>query len=132
MQELNKFRITERDELGQAHNGENTYRYISAVLKSGKSCLLTWANPRKKVSLVMLFTLLPVVPKDNLLRLGINSTDLFVSVMGKGAWSFRLEGTNINKNYLAEKLGLRYAGIENDLFNLINGIRNNIKGQLEG
>lgn len=109
----------DKDEYGEIINGENTYKEIARVLNVVGTCLIGWTNELGS-HYDILFVNKTVIFGKNIQR-GIKATDLFVSIMGIGAFGFKIENKKYG-DYIAEKLNLgNYETVEK-LAGLINGV----------
>ena len=106
-------------------NSEETYKYIAKELSSGtikkpQSYLLAWADNRGTM-LTMLLAISPKFAFENRLNFqhGTRFDDLFVSVIGYGAFGFEITDEAIHPAYFEEKLGI----YSQELADFINGVR---------
>lgn len=111
------------DEYGEVINGEKTYKEIAYQLKSGKSIIIGWTD-ENYTHYDVLFSL--NVEKEGNLQHGLRWTDLFVSIIGIGAFGFVVDGSK-NSGYIGEKLNLGNNITTEKLTELINGIIENLK-----
>ena len=109
----------DKDEYGEIINGENTYKEIARVLKFVGTCLIGWTEELGG-HYDILFVNKTIVYGTNIQR-GIKATDLFVSIMGKGAFGFKTESKKYS-DYIAEKLNLSDDETAEKLAVLINGV----------
>lgn len=109
----------DKDEYGEIINGENTYNEIARTLNVLGTCLIGWTD-ELCVHYDILFVNKTVIFGTNIQR-GIKATDLFVSIMGKGAFGFKTENKKYG-DYIAEKLNLSDSDTSEKLAELINGV----------
>ncbi len=107
---------------GEIINGEETYHDISVQLKLGGNMLIGWTD-EEGTHFDILFAY-KVSFSGNNFQGGIRpATDLFVSIMRKGAFAFDVENENTHYGYYAEKLFLGDDISSKKLGELINGIK---------
>ena len=112
-----------KDLYGEVINGENTYKEIAYLLKSGHSVIIGWTD-EKYTHYDILFSL--NVVKEGILQGGLRWNDLFVSIMRIGCFGF-LTDSKKESGYIGEKLGLGDNITTEKLTDLINGIIENLK-----
>lgn len=112
-----------KDQYGEIINGENTYKKIAYLLKSGHSVIIGWTD-EEHTHYDILFNL--NVVKEGTLQGGLRWNDLFVSIMRKGCFGFLTDGQK-ESGYVGEKLGLGNNVTTEKLTKLINGIIKNLK-----
>lgn len=106
-------------------NSEETYKYIAKELSSGtikkpQSYLLAWSDNRGTM-ITILLTTSPKFTFENRLDFqhGVRFDDLFVSIIGYGAFGFEIIDEPIHPEYLKEKLSI----YSQELADFINGVR---------
>lgn len=111
---------TEYDEI---INGEDTYKEIADKLKTEKTVLVGWTD-EIATHYDFLFSLGAYKEIDNYVQGGLRKTDLFVSVMKKGAFGFEINNSEKSSGYITEKLFLqeRINETTEKVADLINGI----------
>ncbi len=91
------------DEWCDIVNGDNTYRQITVDLNTHSSVIVGWTDGRSTHHDV-LFTLRPA--QHGSLQGGLRGpTYLFVSIMRRGCFGFRVAERELHPRYIAEKLG---------------------------
>lgn len=115
------------DEYGEVLNSPETYLDIATLLSKGANCFVGWTDEAGS-HFDILFTALPVmIPTDNkkTIQGGLRpGSDLFVSIMRKGAFGFEINHTLTSAGYYADKLTLNDNGETADkLAELINGVK---------
>jgi len=111
-----------KDEYGEVINGKNTYTEIANDLKEvGKSVLIGWTD-QNSTHFDILFTFQPKVEGTNI-QGGVRGTDLFVSIMRRGAFGFEIANEDTHESYYDEKLGGGLGSTAEKLAELINEIK---------
>ena len=115
------------DEFGEAVNSQDTYDFIANILwVDCNSIIIGWTDGEGS-HYDILFTLGAETNNENrkTIQGGLKpATDLFVSVMRKGAFAFEINNRWTSPQYFAEKLTLGGAGSTAEkLAELINGIK---------
>ncbi len=105
------------DEYGEIINHEATYKAIAARLNEGWSVIIGWTDQRM-THYDILFNLRAA--RIGHLQRGLNGRELFVSIIGFGAFGFDLNNSDRVGGYISEKLGIK--GSENEINELINGV----------
>lgn len=113
----------DKDTYGEVINGENTYKEIAYLLKSGRSVIIGWTD-EDYTHYDILFSL--NVIKEGTLQGGLRWNDLFVSIMRIGSFGFLIDSKK-DSGYIGEKLGLGDNITTNKLTDLINGIIERLK-----
>lgn len=127
----------DHDEYGEITNGENTFREIATQLAMGDAVLIGWTDGRgthfdflfkyrAAANAAQTFggAIVAGVFLSNNFQGGIRPSDLFVSIMRKGAFGFELRDTNTNWGYYDEKLGGGLGEVTGQaVADLINGIK---------
>ena len=112
------------DEYGEVINGELTYKGIAEEL-AGNAVIVGWSDGNG-MHFDILFTL-HASRYGNQIQGGIKPpSDLFVSIMGWGAFAFEIDEADTHPGYYEEKLGnLASFGeaTSGALAELINGVR---------
>lgn len=115
------------DEYGEVTNSQGTFIGIANDLNVHGSVVIGWTDG-DGTHFDILFVAFPEQHGD--LQGGLRgSTDLFVSIMRKGAFGFLSDRTGTHPSYVAEKLGLseyRASSTVEKLTDLINGVRHAI------
>lgn len=111
-----------KDTYGEILNSADTYREIAYACLYQKSVLIGWTD-EQMTHLDILFTYKPTFEGANH-QGGIKPTDLFVSVMRRGAFGFERAETSTHSGYINEKLGGGLGSTAEKLAELINGVRN--------
>lgn len=108
-----------KDEYGEIINGYDTVKAISDKLKKGQAVIIGWTD-EKYTHFDLLFNY--NTHKEGLLQRGLRGNELFVSVIGLGAFGFDVKAReeDIHSGYIAEKLNVR--GKADKLGELINDI----------
>ena len=111
---------TEYDEI---INGEDTYKEIADKLKTEKTVLVGWTD-ELSTHYDFLFSLGAYKEINNYIQGGLRKTDLFVSVMRKGAFGFEINNNIKSPSYIGEKLFWDKKADETTekVADLINGI----------
>lgn len=101
-------------------NSKKLYQDIVSKLACAGTCLVGWSDKRG-THLDILFSI--IIPFNSLgeHRCGIQASDLFVSVMGVGAFGFEISDQNTHPAYYSEKLNFGCSSKE--LADLINGVK---------
>lgn len=108
-----------KDIYNQIINGEDTYKKIAKILASGKSVIINWTD-EEYTALDLIFSFNTEQEEDNYLQRGLLSCDLFISVIGSGAFGFNIYNEHSNE-YLTEKLNVSIPN--GKLAELINNIQ---------
>ena len=109
------------DVYGDVVNGYNTYREIADLLVTGKRILIGWSD-EDALHYDILFSMGAI--RFGNMQGGIESTNLFVSIMRKGSFGFSVLNNDTHHNYYAEKL---FLGSESEkVGELINGVKKQI------
>lgn len=115
------------DEYGEIINGELTYKTISNKLLAKGDCLIGWSN-ESGLHYDILFMYQTTFAGANI-QGGIRPTDLFISIMRKGAFGFEINNQEKRPEYIAEKLFIHNEFTAKKLAELINGVIKQIKEQ---
>ena len=102
------------DEYGCVLNGPETYNGIAALLREHGSCIVPWTD-EEGTQFDILFNVFRVPEQMvshglGLIQGGLNSRDLFISIMRVGAFAFEREKTDTHASYYAEKLRIPAGG----------------------
>ena len=100
-------------------NDRETYREIAENLQRC-NVLIGWTD-EQGTHFDILFT--KHVDGYGTHRGGIRLTDLFISIMRRGAFSFEIEQNDTHSGYYNEKLGGRMGSTSEKLAELINGVK---------
>lgn len=109
----------DKDEYGEIINGENTYKEIADILKKHGSVLIGWTD-EIYTHYDILFLYKTQFYGTNI-QGGIKSNDLFITIMRKGAFGFKIDSKKTSE-YIAEKLNLSDDETAEKLAELINGV----------
>lgn len=109
----------DKDEYGEIINGNDTIIKISKRLKEGQSVIIGWTD-EKYTHLDLLFNYKS--HKEGMLQRGLRGNELYVSIIGLGAFGFDVADREIYKGYITEKLNIHGEPTVNELAELINGI----------
>ena len=107
-----------KDEFGEIINGSKTYDFIVDKLKNGEAVFIGWTD-EKYSHYDILFTLGAYKERGNYTQRGIKNSDLFISVIGLGAFGFEAISRNkkISSGYLSEKLNFNVGEKFTELVN---------------
>ena len=109
-----------KDKYGEIINGEKTYRTVASKLKNGKSVIIGWTD-EEYTHFDILFTAGAYKNKDNYLQRGLRGAELFVSIIGKGAFGFEPR-TLKDRDYVSEKLNFNGHPTTYKFTELVNGV----------
>lgn len=107
------------DKYDEVLNGEETYKSIADILKSGKTVLIGWTDGRFDHRDIF-FSCRTTEKYGNIQR-GIKSNYLFVGIVDFGFTGFRADTTK-HYGYILEKLRLPEDVVNIKIAELINGI----------
>ncbi len=107
------------NEFNEAVNGKNTYVEIANKLNQGQSVIIGWTD-EKSTHLDILFSYRVCKGSYNYLQRGLRGNELFVSIIGFGAFGFDVDIHDVAPGYVEEKLNIR--GVSK-LAELINEIK---------
>lgn len=110
----------DKDDYDEIINGENTYNKIVEKLMSGNSVIIGWTD-EEYTHLDILFSIGTYKEVNNLLQRGLRGKELFVSIIGIGAFGFDIHGEK-SSGYISEKLQLYGSPTIEKLTELINNI----------
>lgn len=105
------------DNYSEVINHKNTYETIARDLFENHSVIIGWTD-QKMTHYDILFTLGAV--RFGSLQRGLKSTDLYISVIGRGAFGFSLDNDDRQGSYISDKLGIK--GSEDEINELVNGV----------
>lgn len=108
-----------KDKYGEIINGNETYLEIANKLKEGQSVIIGWTD-EKYTHLDLLFNYKTY--KRGMLQRGLRGNELYVSIIGLGAFGFDVKDKEIHEGYISEKLNIRGEPTVIKLAELINGI----------
>jgi hypothetical protein len=108
------------DTYGEVINGEKTYKGIAEELGSN-SVLIGWTD-NNGTHFDILFTLSALTYGTNI-QGGVRGTDLFISIMRRGAFGFEKDHEDTHAGYYDEKLGGGMGSTSEALAELINGVK---------
>ena len=106
-------------EYGEIINSEETYEDIADILKKHGSVLIGWTD-ELYTHYDILFLYKTQFYGTNI-QGGIKSNDLFITIMRKGAFGFKIDSKK-SSGYVAEKLNLSDDETAEKLTKLINGV----------
>lgn len=109
-----------RDKYGEVINGNETYKDIAEELISG-SVIIGWTD-EKHTHIDILFNYKACREVGNYLQRGLRGNELFVSIIGLGAFGFDVDKREKAPGYIAEKLNLKGQPTTDKLGELINGV----------
>lgn len=107
------------DDYGEIINGPYTYKGIANRVKEGEPVIIGWTD-EEYTHLDLLFNYKTY--KEGMLQRGLRGNELYVSIMGLGAFGFDVKDREIHEGYIAEKLNIRGELTVSKLAELINGI----------
>ena len=107
-------------EYGEIINGELTYKTIAEKLKSKGSLLIGWCD--EEYSHYDILFLYQTDFAGTNIQGGIRQTDLFISIMRKGAFGFEINNQQKSPEYIAEKLHISGTHTSKKIAELINGV----------
>ena len=110
-----------KDKYGEIINGKETFEKIANLLKQGESAIIGWTD-ELFTHYDILFTMGAYKEDGNYFQRGIKANDLFVSVMSKGAFGFKVENGEKHPSYIAEKLYIVGDETVEKFGELINGV----------
>jgi len=110
-----------RDTYGEVINGDKTYRTIAEWLVKNYSVMVGWTD-NHGTHFDILFNFHTLIAGNNI-QGGIKNTDLFVSIMRRGAFGFDVEHENTAPGYYGEKLFVDSVPTQEALAELINGVK---------
>lgn len=113
------------DTYGEIINGEDTYREIVTDLRESGRCLIGWTD-QNGTHLDILFVYRS--PIYGTVQGGLKGSDLFVSIMRRGAFGFESENADTAPAYYDEKLGGGLHSTSIPLAELINGVKTALQG----
>ena len=111
----------DKDEYDEIINGKNTYKEIANKLKHRQAVIIGWTDERS-THLDILFTYYTYKESGNYLQRGLRGNELFVSIIGIGAFSFDVNTNKKYPGYIGGKLNLTEEPTCEKLAELINGI----------
>lgn len=109
----------DRDKYGEIINGICTYTEIVNKLKNGQSVIIGWTDERY-THLDLLFNYKTY--REGMLQRGLRGNELFISIIGIGAFGFDIKDREISSGYISEKLNIHGEPTTSKLAELINGI----------
>jgi len=108
-------------EYGEVINGPETYKDVADEIKSGGSCLIGWTDELGTHFDILILTS-PTHLGGNLQR-GIKEDDIFIAIVGLGAFGFKINDNKKYANYIDEKFGNRIGRATSEkLSDLLNNI----------
>lgn len=106
---------------GEIINYENTYKDIAENLKREQNVIIGWTD-EGYTHLDILFSCRAYKQLGNDLQRGIRGNELFVSIIGLGAFGFDINANEKAPGYIAEKLNINGEPTVEKLGELINGV----------
>ena len=119
-----------QDEYGTVFNGPDTFQEIALALITTKLALIPWTDEAGTQFDVLLSYGVEFAPSRGLIQGGLRSTDLFVSIMRKGAFGFDIDRTDTAGAYYAEKLFITGGETADKLAEFLNGVKVALKAEL--
>lgn len=107
------------DDYGEIVNGPYTYKGIASKLKEGESVIIGWMD-EKYTHLDLSFNYKTY--KEGMLQRGLRGNELYVSIIGLGAFGFDVKEQEIHKGYISEKLNIHGEPTVSKLAELINSV----------
>lgn len=107
------------DGFNEVTNGKSTYSEIANRLNRGQSVIIGWTDENSS-HLDILFSYKTYKGSYNYLQRGLKGNELFVSIIGFGAFGFNVDTHDIAPGYVEEKLNIK--GI-NKLAELISEVK---------
>lgn len=121
------------DEFGTVLNGADTYKEIGLALATDSVVLVPWTDELgTQLDILLVWKPSFCAPSRQLIQGGVRSTDLFVSIMRKGAFGFEVDRTDTAGGYYAEKLGLEKGETALKLAEFLNGVKVALKAEIDG
>lgn len=108
----------DKDIFGEIINGEKTFKNIAMLISNGQPVIIGWTD-EENTHYDILFTL--GVYQYGIIQGGIQDDYLYISIMRKGAFAFRMDQEH-SKDYIAEKLDIFGLTTQKKLTELINQI----------
>lgn len=105
------------DEYGEVINHKQTYKRIALALANGRSVIIGWTD-QNMTHYDILFSF--KTDRHGYLQRGLNGRELFVSIIGFGAFGFALDDDERVGSYISEKLNIKGSGEQ--INDLINGV----------
>lgn len=127
MNELNNKYDVNIDKYKEVINGNKTYNTIANSISDFSSALIGWTD-QAGTHLDILFCYMPGYISPSYFQRGIRGNELFISIIGTGAFGFKLSQEKLAPGYIAEKLGIQNFG--EDLINAFAELVNNVKSKL--
>ena len=109
-----------QDKYGQVMNGKETYIDIAKTLINN-NIIINWTD-EEMTCLDLLFSYKANRVSGNYLQSGIRGNELFVSIIGFGAFGFDINANEKAPGYIAKKLNLTGQPTVDKLGELINGV----------
>lgn len=119
----------DRDKYDEIINGKNTYIEIASKLIHGQSVIIGWTD-EESTHLDILFTYHSYKEFCNYLQRGLRGNELFVSIIGIGAFGFDINNSEKHPRYIKEKLNLTGESTCEKLTELINSIIKELKNEI--
>lgn len=115
-------------------NSKGTYENIAEYLYDSSTAIFGWTNISlyNEVSLTILINYVPVKICHSRLTKEVERANLFVSIIGFGAYGFNLSNKKLEPSYIADKLNIQQintpsVNYEDDLITQIADLINNVK-----
>lgn len=109
-----------QNEYGEIINGIETYKDIAKALFKDNA-IISWTD-EDMTRLDILFSYKATRESGNYLQRGLRGNELFVSIIGLGAFGFNVENGEKAPGYIAQKLNIKEETTVEKLGELINGI----------
>ena len=115
-------------------NGKGTYENIAEYLYDFNTAIFGWTNISlyNKVPLTILINYAPAKICHSRLTKEVEKSNLFVSIIGFGAYGFNLSNKKLEPSYIADKLNIQQintpnVNYEDDLITQVADLINNVK-----
>lgn len=109
-----------KDEYGEVLNHQETYETLALQLSLGIPMMIGWTDGMMS-HFDILFNYKALVEGNP--QGGLRASDLYVSVMRKGAFGFEISKTDTHASYYGEKLMMGSGPTTDKLAELINGVK---------
>lgn len=105
---------------GEVINGDLTYKAIAEEINYNQSILIGWTD--EEFTHYDILFIYKTITRGTNIQGGIRGSDLFVSIMRKGAFGFEVNSQEKSSGYIAEKLHVGGDVTAEKLAELINGV----------
>ena len=92
----------DQDEFGEVINSDKTFEAITEILEKHNAIIFGWTD--EVGSHLDILIVLQPIQVGNLQRGMKGVTDLFVSIIGFGTFSFKINKEDLHHSYISEKL----------------------------